>query len=102
MNEKRMATRRNLGEEYTSDVIINGKKTTVRVLDVSSSGMRLLTPEFLDPEAYLFCKIDIYPDMPPFYVKGSVVRVLRYKGQWDLAVKFDEVMIHNFFDIKKT
>jgi PilZ domain len=101
MSEKRKAVRRSFGDEYTSDVIINGKKTTVRVLDVSSTGMRLLTPEFLDPESFLFCKIDIYPDSPPFYVKGSIIRMLRVKGQWELAVRFDSVMIHNFFDIKK-
>ena len=101
MSEKRRASRRNLGDEYNSEVIINGKKTTVKVLDVSSGGMKILVPEFLDPEQFLFCKIDIYPDSPPFYVKGSIIRMLRVKGQWELAVKFDSVMIHNFFDIKK-
>jgi hypothetical protein len=101
MGENRKSTRRSLGDEYTSDVIINGKPTTVKVLDVSTGGMRILVPEFLDPESYLFCKIDIYPDSPPFYVKGSIIRMLRSEGQWELAVKFESVMIHNFFDIKK-
>jgi hypothetical protein len=101
MRENRKAIRRSLGDEYISDVIINGKPTKVRILDVSSGGMRILVPEFLDPESFLFCKVDIYPDSPPFFVKGSIIRILRVKGQWELAVKFESVMIHNFFDIKK-
>ena len=101
MSEKRAADRRNPGEEYVSEVLINGKKTQVRVLDVSAGGMKIVVPELLDPESDLFCKIDIYKDMEPFYVRGSVVRVLKVKDEWEMGVQFDTVRIHNFFDIKK-
>lgn len=101
MSEKRKTNRHNPDSNYTSNIIFNGKTSAARVLDVSAGGMRLLADEYMLPETEIFCKIDIFPGMKPFYVKGRVVRVLKEKEKWAVGVKFDTVRIYNFFDIKK-
>ena len=102
MSDKRKAIRRSPSFEYVNEVTINGKRTRARVLDVSTGGMRIMVDEFMSPETEIFCKIDIFKDIQPFYVKGEVIRVIKKRDEWEVGVKFDTVRIHNFFDIKKT
>ena len=101
MAEKRKASRRNVMAEYTSTVNIGDKKQTVRVIDVSSGGMKILSPDFILHDTEVFCKIDIYAGAPPFYVKGKIVRAIKSGDDWELGIQFDTVRVHNFFEIKK-
>ena len=101
MRENRKINRRSLGKDYSSDIKVDGKIIKVQVLDVSYGGMRILVSEFLSPESDVYCKIDIFPGMKPFYVKGYVQRVLKSNDKWEIGVKFDLVRIHDFFDMEK-
>jgi len=101
MNDKRKTSRRNMWAEYTSTVNVGDKKQTVRVIDVSSGGMKILSPDFILHDTEVFCKIDIYPGVPPFYVKGNVVRAVKSGDDWEIGIRFDKVRVHNFLEIKK-
>jgi hypothetical protein len=101
MTDKRNAKRRNLGEGQLVIAYINGNEVVVRVLDVSPEGMRIRVPEFLNEGVTIYCKLEIYPDTPPFYIKGTIVRVSMIKGQVEAGVKFDLVRVFNFFKENK-
>ncbi len=100
MGEKRRVMRRVIQPGYADDFIVNNKRQKVRVLDVGPGGMRVLLPEYAGPGSEVFCKIDIYPDITPFYVKGKILRIQVTRDKWEAAVKFDMVRIYNFFEVK--
>ena len=101
MEARRNSQPRNLGEGELTGVVIKGTETVVRVLEVSPEGMRIRVPEFLNTGTEIFCQIVIYQDVPPFYVKGKVVKAMMVKDQMEADVKFDIVRVYNFFNEKK-
>ena len=100
MSEHRKASRRSLGDDALITIEAKGRQIVAKALDVSHEGMRIRVPEFLEIGTEVFCEIDIYQDIPSFYVKGAVVRVFKDKDQWEAGVKFDIVRVYNFFDEK--
>jgi PilZ domain len=101
MEEQNNTQRRNLGEGELVTVINKGTEIVVRVLDVGPEGMRIRVPEFLNTGTEIFCQIVIYQGVPPFYVKGRIVKAAMVKDQMEADVKFDIVRVYNFFNEKK-
>ena len=101
MVEQRKAKRRSLGNDTYIIIEAKGAEIVARALDVSPEGMRLRIAEFLEIGTEIFSKIDIYQDMHPFYVKGTIVRIFKDRGQWEAGIKFDIVRVYDFFHDKK-
>ena len=101
MEERRSATRYNLGDDGFVVANINGKEIVVRVINVSTEGMKIRVPECLELGTEIFCKMDICPELSPFYAQGTVVRTEKVQDKWEAAVKFFIVRVYNFFDEKK-
>jgi hypothetical protein len=102
MREHRKANRRSLGDETLIVVEVKGREMMAKALDVSPEGMRISLLELLEIGTEIFCKIDIYQNMSSFYAKGTIVRIVKDKGQWEAGVKFDIVRVYDFFHEKNS
>ncbi|MBN1824481.1 MAG: PilZ domain-containing protein [Endomicrobiales bacterium] len=99
MQDRRVATRyeheiNNMGTIYLGD---GKEREEVQIIDVSSTGMRVFSPNYRDPGTEVTGRVPIFPDMAPFYVSGKVLRAENITGLWELAVQFDKVRVYSFF-----
>lgn len=77
-------------QEHTATVYAGGKEN-VKLLDVSARGLRARFSRRVELGTDFYGKLNIHPQVSPFFVKGKVVRVTEKGNAWETAVNFDKV-----------
>jgi len=91
MNEKRKTDRWYPKHWFKSDIVSSGIIEEIEVLDVSSSGMRVLSSVAHEVGEALRGKLSIPEAKLPYFIRGSVVRVKKTAEAWEAAICFEKV-----------
>jgi hypothetical protein len=100
MEERRKAKRWVPETDNTSEVLCAGVKEQVKILDVSTVGIKVACPKPVGLGAEFYGKLKVHSNIGPFYVRGKVVRVEQApQDSWSAAVEFDKIRALPFPDI---
>jgi len=91
IEEKRRFNRVGIGERGTAVVTCGGLREQVQILDMSAGGMKISFSRPVNVGAEVTGKLNVLPNLGPFFIKGKVVRILETDGAWKSAVEFDKV-----------
>jgi hypothetical protein len=91
MVEQRTYGRFTHGADSKAFIECAGLQEDAPVIDVSAGGMRVMLTQQKPIGEFVAGKLQVIPQIGPFYVQGKVLRVLEKDGRWETAVKFDRV-----------
>jgi c-di-GMP-binding flagellar brake protein YcgR len=91
MIEKRWAERWRPPADSKGVVLCDGEKMEVKMLNVSSSGMKAVFSKSVKMGSDVYAKLTIVESVNPFYVLGEIVRVDEQDGAWEASIKFQKV-----------
>ncbi|OQX80780.1 MAG: hypothetical protein B6D56_04130 [Candidatus Omnitrophica bacterium 4484_70.1] len=67
------------------------REEEVNLLDVSTGGMKISSSNPVEVGSIIYSKFKVLPNLPPFFVRGKVVRLQEKGGSWEIAVEFEKV-----------
>lgn len=91
IEEKRKFNRVHAGDKGSAIITCAGLREQVPVLDVSAGGMKIAFSRPVNVGAEVYGKLNVLPNIGPFFIRGRVVRTLESDGMWKSAIEFDKV-----------